>query len=148
MHPPSQIVSRLLISLGLGSLPTTEPGGVEWPAYFSREPTAPDNCITVYDTDGQDDGRSMINGETFSHYGFQIRVRATTYSIGWVKADTIATFLVEDVYLDTVTIEGVTYTVQCIARVSDVIKLGKESPTSKRELFTINALLSLNETQN
>ena len=145
VHSPADIVAQLLIDLGLGTDPTTNG---TWPIYVGREPTIPDNCITVYDTAGVDDGRSMIDGETWNHYGFQVRVRSVDHRTGWVKADTISSTMAMNVLRTSTTITDsdgtkTNYRIQCIARIGDTLKLGKEVPTSKRDIFTVNATMTL-----
>lgn len=143
-HSPADITRRALILLGLGTLPTSN--GI-WPVSAESEPDAPDECVTVYTTVGKDHGRTMIDGEMQQHYGIQIRVRSRTPTVGWVKADTVATTIAarNQVYDLTVVIESSVYLVHCFANIGDVLPLGKEAPTSKRNLFTINALLSVKQ---
>ena len=140
-HSPADIVRRVLIDLGLGVDPPSTP----WPVFASGEPDTPDNCITVYDTAGLDHGRSMIDGELFGHNGVQVRVRSNSHATGWTKADAIQTGMAKSVYQETVTISGQAYLVHAIAKIGDVLTFGKETPTSKRSLFTINALASIKE---
>lgn len=139
-HSPAKILRQLLIDLSLGTLPSANGS---WPVYATHEPNLPDNCITVYDTVGTDDGRSMITGELWGHDGFLVRVRAADHDTGWLKADAIQTGLAESVYDRTVHVSGSTYLVHAVTRIGDVLTLGTESPTSKRSLFTINATVSL-----
>ena len=138
-HPPSQIIARLIIDLALGTLPTTT--ATTWPVYVSNEPTNPDNAITVYDTMPVNDGRVM-QGELQYHYGFQVRARSTTYLIGWLKLNNIQESLSE-VDHEVITISGVQYLIHCVSGFSGVIALGTEAPESKRELFTLNALVTI-----
>ena len=148
-HSPAEIVRQLLINLGLGVAGSYDSSnrysGAAWPVTTNSEVDQPDNAITVYDTAGQGDGRSMIDGETFSHYGFQVRIRAQTHRLGWLKADSIETGLSKSVYQNVVTVDGVSYLVHCVARIGDVLSLGKEAPQSIRRVFTLNALLSVKE---
>lgn len=141
-HSPADVLRRLLIQLGLGTAPETRPLE-SWPIYASNEPSDPDNCITVYDTAGTDDGRSMIDGELFGHYGIQVRVRSLDHATGWLKADAIQTALAETVYDNAVTIGGSSYLVHSANKIGDVLALGKDVSDTKRSLFTLNAVLSL-----
>lgn len=138
-HSPADVVRWLLVLMGLGSAP----GGGDWPVFAAGEPDLPDNCITVYDTQGTDDGRSQIDGELFSHEGIQVRVRARTHPEGWVKAHAIREALAKQAYDETVVTGGEAYLVHSINRIGNVIALGKEVPSTKRSLFTINATVSL-----
>jgi hypothetical protein len=134
-HSPGDIVGRLLIQRSLGA----EIGGT-WPVYVGSEPTDPDNCITLYDTQGSDHGRDMPTGKTRGHAGFQIRIRATTHAIGWTKAEAIQASL-EAVYQETVHVDAEEYLVHAVVRIGDVLSLGKDAPNSGRNVFTLNALL-------
>jgi hypothetical protein len=141
-HSPADVIRRLLIALGVG----TDPDALgEWPIFASGEPAVPDNCITLYDTAGAGGGRMMVNGELVSFDGIQARVRASTHPVGWKKADEIQTAFAMDVYNETVVLESVTYRVFSISRIGDVLALGKESPTSKRSLFTVNATVAMEQ---
>jgi hypothetical protein len=133
-HSPGDIVGRLLVQRGLG----TDAG--TWPVFVGSEPTDPDNCITLYDTQGSDHGRDMPTGKTRGHAGFQIRIRATTHAIGWTKAEAIQASL-EAVYQETVHVDAEEYLVHAVVRIGDVLSLGKDAPNSGRNAFTLNALL-------
>ena len=147
-HSQADIVAQLLIDLGFGTDPTLD--GI-WPIYVTEEPNSPDNVITVYDTVGTSDGRTQFDGEMQEHHGILIRVRSTTYPIGRTKARAIAVGLDETVLRDTVGVASVLgtgtaqYFVDSVSRKGDVISLGKESPNSKRTIFTINATVTLRE---
>jgi hypothetical protein len=143
-NSPAEIIQQLLVDLALGS--DSELNTLRaWPVYSTNEPSSPDNVITVTDTVGTDHGRSMVDGEAMGHYGFQIRIRAKDPRVGWKKADEIRTTFSEHVYNRTVSIDDEdttdSYTVQALVGIGDVIPLGKEIGTSKRNLFTLNALL-------
>ena len=88
----------------------------------------------------------MITGQRQEHPGFQIGVRAANHQTGYVKAKAIAIALDEDVKYTGVTVSATTYIVYAVSRSSDVLALGKETPNSKRDLFTINATASLRQT--
>lgn len=140
-HSPADVLRRALIDLGLGSAPPATP----WPVYASSEPSSPENVITVYDTEGRDEGREMILGERQERHGFQIRVRAGTHTEGYTKARAIAVALDEVVYMRAVSIEGIAYLIWAISRTSDVISLGTNVTSSKRQVFTINGTVSLRQ---
>ena len=142
-NSPAEIVQQLLVDLSLGTLPSV---GGSWPIYQGREPSTPDKVITVYGTSGKLQGRLHPTGDQQIQHGFQVRVRATTHSVGQAKANAIAVALDQDVLRDIVTIGSNVYVVYAVTRTSDVIPLGKESPTSKRNLFTLNATVSLRQT--
>lgn len=143
-HSPAQIIRQLLIDLSLAT-----DGGASWPAFYSREPGAPDNCITVYATQGIVHGRSMIDGRIVEKRGIQIRIRSQVENVGWVKADAIRTELAESVYQRTVHItSGATHTdylVHSLDRIGEILSIGTESPTSSRNLFTLNAVTHIRQ---
>jgi hypothetical protein len=87
-HSPAEIGRQLLVNLGVGQDPD---GGTSptWPVFTGQEPDGigvPDECITVYDTTWRTDGRHMGNGQTYWHYGIQIRLRSLGQADGWLKA--------------------------------------------------------------
>lgn len=146
---PADVVRQLLIDLSAGS----EPNGDPWPIFASFEPDkpeVPDNIVTVYDTLGTISGRTHTDGETQEHHGIQVRVRSDSPVAGYAKAREIADKLDKQVLRTLVTIIiggfGFAWRVQSVTRTSDVIALGKEIPTSHRNVFVVNAIVSLRET--
>lgn len=137
---PAYIVRQMLVNLGVGATPSQSG---TWPIYDTAEPDLPDNCITVYDTPGNLDGRLMGTGAMVEYHGIQIRVRATTHEVGSKKARDIAYALDELVYHKSVTVGANNYTVQSVSRTGAVNSLGKEVGVSKRKLFTLNATVNL-----
>lgn len=140
-HSPSDVLRKLLIDLGVGADPPATP----WPIYVGGEPPSPDNAVTIYDTAGADGGRAMFAGTLLGWVGVQVRVRSSDHPTGWTKADAIQTTLAESVYDERVTVGASTYLVHCLSKIGDVLAIGKESPTSKRSLFTFNALMSVKQ---
>ena len=141
-HSPADILRYLLIDLGHGTLPSD---GALWPIYESQEPNLPDNVITTYNTTNVHQGRVMSDGEVQERYGIQIRVRATTELIAFVKSQAITISLDQDVYLKGVTINGSGYLVHAVSRISGPMSIGKETPDSKRDLFTINVTAAIRQ---
>jgi hypothetical protein len=141
-HPPAQIIARLIVDLGVGALPSTS-SSVTWPTYVSKEPTSPDNVMTVYDTTPVSDGRVM-DGESQYHYGFQLRIRGVNYSQGWTKASAVHSAF-DSMYEKIITIDGTRYLVHSVVNNGGILSLGNESPESKRELFTLNALTTITQ---
>lgn len=140
-HSPADILRWALIDLGLGLEPPTNP----WPIYASSEPDVPDNCITVYDTIGIDDGRIMFDGNLQQHQGVQVRIRSKDHAVGWTKAAVIRSNLAREVYDASIIIDSASYLLHSVNRISNVIALGKEIPTSKRSIFVINAIVSVKQ---
>jgi hypothetical protein len=137
-HSPADILRYALASRGVGSNPVTAPNQ-DWPIYANSEPDLPDNVITVYDTDGDNSGRTMVDGVMQGWDGVQVRVRSMSPRVGREKADEVARVLAEGIYRDAVTIEGVNYLLQNLSKVSNVLPLQRDTPNTKRSLFTINA---------
>lgn len=131
----------MLVDMGYG---TNRSANGAWPIHSTNEPDLPDNCITVYDTQGVDEGRVM-QGERQEKHGIQVRIRSATHAAGFTKARAIAVAIDQDVYLESVVVDGHTYIVHAMSRTSDVLALGKELPTSKRTVFTINATATVRQ---
>lgn len=143
VHSPADVLRYLLVQMGHGDYPSLTGQNVTWPTFVSVEPSKPDNVVTVYNTTGTNDGRIQFTGEQSRHYGIQVRVRSATYGVGYAKAKRLAVAMAEDIYGEEVVIGASSYTVNCLAKVGDVLELGKELPDSKRNIFVINALMSV-----
>ena len=141
-HSPADIIRQLLTDLGQGTLPSAT---TDWPIYFSQEPNSPDEVITIYDTTGIKNGRTMVDGEVHEHHGFQVRIRAGQYATGFTKARAIAIAMDESVRNTTVTLDASTYKVYSITRVSGPLSIGTDVPTSKNDLFTTNAVAAIRQ---
>lgn len=118
-----------------------------WPVYYDQEPDTPDNGITVYGTLGKDDGRTQIDGELQEHHGVQIRVRSLN-KIGFSVISQIATMCdgLVDMGVTVATQELGTnkYIVQSVNRTGNgVLSLGKEMTPTRRNLYTLNALINV-----
>lgn len=142
-YSPADIVAQLIVNLGHGVAIDEDPA--IWPVYVAGEPDTPDNCITVYDTQSRDHGRSLVTGERQEHHGIQVRVRSEDHRQGFAKIRAIAVAFDQDVYLDGVTLEEYDYRIQAITRVGDPLCLGKDGADSRRSLFTLNCIVSVRE---
>lgn len=138
-HSPADIIRYILVAGSNGTMPSA---GESWPINVSSEPDQPDNCITLYDTEGIDGGRTMNDGERQVHEGIQVKVRGTDHVVGFAKASLLASAL-DSIRAKVLTIDSTTYIVHCVIRTGGVLSLGKEVTASKRSLFTINATVSL-----
>lgn len=146
-HSPAHILQTAMVSLGLGTLaPSSGYASTSWPIYSSTEPDRPDAVITVKNTSGIQQGRSMIDGKLFQSYGVQVRIRHGDEPTGWVKADQIRATLAESVYQLAVTIDSSNYLIHAIIGIGMVLPIGKEVPSTKRSLFTLNALMKVRAT--
>ena len=141
-HSPATAIQSLLIALGVATDPASS---AAWPVYASAEPDTPDNCITVYDTAGRDEGRRMTDGQRNERSGFQVRVRSKDHATGYTKARAIAVAM-DGVLRQTVLVSTQHYLIWAVTRSSDVLALGPESPSSKRPIFTVNATASIKQT--
>lgn len=141
VHSPASIIRALLVSKGMGA----DPPSLIWPIYDNADPATPDNIIFVMNEPGKSSGRVQVDGTVLEHHGISVHVRSTTPAIGYVKARQIAVVLDTEVYQDTVIIGSSTYFVHSATRTDDVLAEGKESPTSKRTLHAVNALVSLRQ---
>lgn len=139
---PASVVAWLLVALNQGTSPLNNPLQ-NWPVYSTNEPSSPDNCITVFDTSGRDDGRIMQTGNRSEHPGVQIRVRSNDAQQGYLKARAICVAVDTGFYDFAVTVNTNEYVVHGIYRSSNVLALGKNLPNDKRSVFTINATLDL-----
>ncbi len=146
-NSPAEVIRAVLIGLGLGSDPSSWSAGAgsPWPVLVEGEPNVPDNLIVVTDTTGQDDGRAMFDGELFTHYGFQVKVRSADHPTGWLRADLIRQQMAQDVYGLAVVIDSSTYLVWAITHIGNVLPLGKDVGSSKRSLFSINAMAPIRQ---
>lgn len=141
-HSPGYVVRKALVDLALGTLPSASS---TWPIHTGNLPDKPDNSVLITETAGRIDGRDHTSGETQEHQGIQIMVRSDRFSSAWTKAANIAKTIDEDIARTTVVISASTYELLAITRTSGPINLGKEEG-SKRQIFTINAIVSLRET--
>jgi hypothetical protein len=135
IHSPADIV-RTLLSINLFEV---------WPVYVDSEPNTPDSVITIYDTSPRPDGRSMIDGEVWLHYGIQLRIRSLDHPTGYAKATSIHDTLAEQVKRASVTLGGSVYLVWSVSP-KGVIRMGKDKPSTKRNIFTVNALCPITRT--
>jgi hypothetical protein len=138
-HSPADVLRRALIAVNLGADPPATP----WPAYTSAEPASPDNVLTCYDTadaTGERDGW----GDRSEFHGVQVRVRAATFAVGWTKANAISIAMDKTLVRLLVTMPGgAKYLLEAVTRTSGVLDLGTDGSTTKRRLFTINALVTV-----
>ena len=141
-----------MIQLGIGYDPdpsVSPPAGTGpnsfWPIYCQSEPDEPDQTITVYTTEPQLDGQSMIDGEIYQHLAFQVRVRSLSSNLAAAQAYLIEHQFSENCYYVSVPNPEATavYTVQAIVKKGGPIPIGKELPTSERSVWVYNAIAAL-----
>lgn len=146
-HVASQIVIPYLIANGIVSAP----GALRpWPVYRNNRPDQPDEVVTVYDYEGEFQGRMQRTGEVVEFPGIQVGFRAKS-----TRADEASIFgkrmcnVLDGILNATVVLTispGVTktYQIQSFRRTSPVLPLGPEENGS-RLLFTINGLITIGE---
>jgi len=142
-HSPADVVAQLVVDQGWGIEYADD--NTDWPVFANGEPDLPDNCVTVYDTTGVDQGRMQVTGERAESDGFQVRVRGKTRKDAFAKVREIAVGFDTDVYGATVNLDGVAYRVHSVKRNGDPLFLGAATPGSKRVLFTLNCVVSLRQ---
>lgn len=145
IRSPAEVIQQLLIDGGL----TTE-GGQEgqWPCWSDREPDdtdgpIPDEIVVVYDTQGVDDLRTMIDGKLYTHHGIQLLIRAATKGRGYAKAMAARNYLAEAIRNTYTTVVETRYLVHAVTKIGDVIPIGTDPGTSKRTMFTVNATVAM-----
>lgn len=129
---------QLLIDLGLAA-----DGGTSWPAFHEFEPDLPDGCVTVYTTAGTDQGSAQVDGSLLGPTGLQVRVRSNDGDTGWAKADEIQTALA-GLAARNVTVGASVYNVWDVLP-DDVLPIGFDVPGGRRQLFTFNALMMIDQ---
>lgn len=148
---PADVLAHLLVDLSHGVHYEDSPSG-NWPIFVGQQPNEPDSCITIYDTTGRTDGRMATNGQTVIQHGVEIMIRDDDYVDGWAKANAIVVCLDETIANNNVTVGDITgtgsstYKVHAVSITGPINTLGTETPTSRRFLFTINALVVLRQT--
>lgn len=150
-NSPGEIIQQLLVDLGLGTLPSA---GGSWPIYSPLEPEADvsgDDVITVRHAAGLLGDSSQVDGQRWSYPGVQVRVRCADHAIGYKKANDIAVAMDQTINYNTVTLSpstgtgDLTYRVFSLNRTTDVIDLGRRKEINDCYLFTINALVALEQ---
>ena len=147
-HSPADILRWLLVNAGQLADPTVVSGTPplptgNWPGYVAVEPNLPDNCVTLFDTDGTPDGRAMPTGLVYYHYGCQLRVRSTTQNAGYVEAKALQQYISESILMNTVVIAGNSYLVHCCSGIGEPVRIGQDRPNSGRFLHTLNLMIAL-----
>jgi hypothetical protein len=140
-HSPATILRQFLIDAGLVPVELD----VQWSCYIASMPESPADALCAYDTSGTKDGR-LMQGLVIERAGVQIKVRSTSYTDGWSKAEAVRMAL--DAILRTpVTVAGVNYIILVFIRSTGVVALGTEPGTTSRNVsFTINGLVAINQT--
>jgi hypothetical protein len=86
MNDASYDIKDMLEAAGLGLVFKTN-------MFVAKEPTNPDNVVTIYTTSGFAPERTLDNGSWYYRSAVQIRVRNNGYSTGMALATNIMTSL-------------------------------------------------------
>jgi hypothetical protein len=143
-HPPSQILEKFLQNKTL--VVTASTGTNEnWPCFIGVTPDrdgVPSNVVTIFDTEGDYDGRYTRTGVVVEHPGYQIVVRAADYVTGYQKIRTIRDKITQEATKAQITLDSSTYVIQA-AFAGTIIPMGTEKGNTKnRHLFSINGTIS------
>lgn len=142
-HSPAYILSQYLINNSL----LTNPGDSgDWKVYVGVLPDGnevEDDAAASIDTTPVKDGRLMA-GANIYYYGTQLLVRSSAYNTGYAKADALADAL-EGVDDEEITIGSDTYQINNVSALNGVVSLGLEEGTKRRELFSVNFLVTMKE---
>jgi hypothetical protein len=150
LESTANIISLFLIEEDIGYNPEDGYDG-DWPiftSFFPDDENTPDQIITVYDTKGIKKGR-LQPGETVIDPGFQVRVRANDYLVGYRKIAEIAAAF-DEVYFFTVATDLGDFSIELINQGS-IIPLGTEpdqegqlsEPSRRLPTFTLNCLATI-----
>lgn len=141
-HSPADVLRHALIGAGVGVLRSQNADDAAWPIYTNHLPDKPDNAVCTYNTQGRADGRLMRSGETQRHPGWQIKLRGTATDPLWAKARAIQTAL-DGMRQIIVVIGAESYTLASVTQSSDVLSMGQETESKRREQLTINGTLTI-----
>lgn len=144
-HPASHVLRHWLVVKGHINLPVGTPPP-EWSSFLSSMADAPDNAAALYDTPGLKDGRLHKTGENIIHHGVQIKIRSATYIKGWRKIYDIAQAF-ETLKNEQLLLEDTNYKIQAVSQAGTILALGVEEGTKRRDLFTLNVIVTLSVTQ-
>lgn len=135
---PAQVLKKALIDATLFK----EHTGTPWPCFVNSMPDTPDMVACCIDTGAEKQGRILRTGEVIQKPAVQIQFRAKTFSDGWSKAKAVEAFL-DALYELTVTLDAVNHVIHSVRRHNTVLPIGAEPGGTRRELFTLNILLTL-----
>lgn len=137
-HTPAKITYAFFLFKEWGTDPSVNGN---WPCFISSEPDSPDDCITLYDYTGQDDGR-LMHGNLIQHPALQIRIRSNDYATGYVKADEIMNNIAE-VGNSVISVGSNSYMIVCYSKIKPINYLGRQVAVRGRCLFSINCLVCI-----
>lgn len=140
-HSPAEAIREVLVSLGVGTDPTL---GNAWPVYVGDVPDTPDQALVVNQTSSILEGRTQTDGETQQHYGIITTIRANDYRTGYTKGNAVASAFDSSIDNTTVTVVSTSYLIEAVSiRAGGLLYIGVEPEARGRNLFTVNAIVSL-----
>lgn len=138
---PAKVMQQLLIDLDLAA---SKASGDPYPCFYSNQPDTPDNCFTVYNTEGRVQGRDQISGEPLEVHGIQVRLRDTDVETGDNKINLVAQTL-SAVARQDVIIDSEIFLVHALTQSGNPIYIGLDAPNSKRVVWTLNLLMTVTQ---
>ena len=98
MNAPSVDIATMIQNAG-GDWDESDWGYPDWltglgeigaAIYVGREPSTPNNCVTIFDTVGGGNALTLDNeGDDYEYCAVQVRIRNTDYRKGWFMAEAI-----------------------------------------------------------
>lgn len=145
-HSPSEIIRQLMIADGKasdgGTLNASNLPAGDWPAFKGVEPDKPDEVITVFTTTGTDSGRTQVDGEVASFFGFQVRVRSYDGVRCFARAAVLRDWM-QALLPKQVTVNGTVYLIPAISGIGQVNELSRDRPPTGRWVCTVNAVSAI-----
>ena len=144
-HNPSKIIQHILVDLGVASFASSNN---PWPIFPDKEPDNPDTCITVYNTDPNLLGGSMLDPIQERRYGIQLRVRTTTKNGIKIREVSNAlengsrTISINDTESSSIQVD---YLMNLALLNNGPLYLGTDSPQSGRHLYVSNFEIDLRQ---
>lgn len=146
-YSQAEILQAAIVDNGWGSDPTITPLGI-WPVYKAGEPPSPDSVVTIYSTQGRVDARVQF-GQIAERYGIQVRVRSPDFYTGRSYLEGLKVNLSTNLYRYIVSLGSGTSTNQYLIydcnNFGPIVELGKEASHSRRNIFTMNCMISYND---
>lgn len=168
-HSPERVLMEYLVLQGFGIDPDNYvppqsveipgeplqqfdiPNGV-WPIYDGREADNPDDVVRIIGTTGRSFGYTQVDSERQEMYGIQVYVRGLDKGQAFLKCNNIALAL-DHITRETVNLpvgevsgtgtSSANYLIESVARTTEVVFAGRDTPQGKRIVYTSNALVSL-----
>jgi len=140
-NSPAAILANYVEEMEIAEYPALN---AVWSIFRGAMPDHPDNVVCFLDTTPVKDGRWMRTGEAERHYGVSVLVRSVNHTGGYAVCVRLGRVL--DRLCNTeIIVDTKTYIVHNVSRVGSIGILGQEPGTKRRNLFSMNFLVSLTE---